>query len=265
MWLLFLRSVLADAPSDLQTGGEQQITVATLNTWGLPSPVARDRRGRLPLIASWLRERSYDLTGLEELWQGARRWLLFTELVFPAQRGDSGLAIVTDWPLYHTVSHVFGAERGIDSWKAKGLLAAEVRIDETALRFGVTHLQSGGGVRNAAVRALQVDEILETLDEGFPGTGDVPVVLLGDFNLYDDIALDQRTRSVLEEAGFVDVAVATGTLGPTYPGMPDRFDRVWVRQTATTAIVPRQSQILAKGFSDHHALEATLGIESMLP
>ena len=263
MWLLFLQSVSAAAPEDLQAVDERQITVATLNTWGLPSPVARDRRERLPLIASWLRERSYDLTGLEELWQGARRWLLFTELVFPAQRGDSGLAIVTDWPVYHTVSHAFTAERGIDSWKAKGLLAAEVRIDETVLRFGVTHLQSGGGVRNAAVRALQVEEILETLDEGFPGTDGVPVVLLGDFNLYDDLEIDQRTRSVLEDAGFVDAAVATGTLDPTYPGMPDRFDRVYVRHSATTQLVPKRSQILAKGFSDHHALEATLALETV--
>lgn len=253
MWLLlgFAWAVEPGASSG------EEFTVATLNTWGLPSPVASDRRGRLPLIANWLTERSYDVAGLEELWHGARRWFLLTDLVFPVQRGDSGLAIVTDWPVNRTVTHPFVAERGFDGWKAKGLLAAEVLVDETAVMFGVTHLQAGGGARNAAVRAAQVQEILTALDES---NDDVPVVLLGDFNLYDNVAADDRTRSVLEDAGFVDVASATGTLGGTYPGLPHRFDRVFVRQTDRTSIVPERSAILAKGFSDHHALEATLRI-----
>lgn len=249
MWMLLSAAAFADPPADL--------SVATLNTWGLPAPVADDRRGRLPRIASWLTEKSYDVAGLEELWQGARRWFPMRDLLFPEQRGDSGLAIVTSWPVTESRSHVFRAERGFDSWKAKGMLVAELEVDGSPIVFGVTHLQAGGSDRNAAIRSAQISEILSWLQK----ERDAPVILLGDFNLYDDVATDDHSRQILEREGFLDVAHATGTLEGTYQGYPDRFDRIYVRDGESATIVPESSAVLGKGLSDHHALEATLKVE----
>jgi endonuclease/exonuclease/phosphatase family metal-dependent hydrolase len=260
MWILLCGAALALTPPAPDAEPTQtRLSVATLNTWGLPAPVASDRRGRLPLIASWLSERSYDVAGLEELWAGAHRWFPLRDLVLPQQRGDSGLAIVTSWPVVQTLSHAFVYERGIDKLKAKGLLTAEIEIDGTPVMVGVTHLQAGGTPRNAAVRAMQVEEILTFLDAHESDT--MPVVLMGDFNLYDKLPTDDRSRRSLETAGFVDAAQATGTRDGTYPGYPDRFDRIYVRDHGSVSLVPEQSEVIRKGFSDHHAVEATLRLE----
>jgi endonuclease/exonuclease/phosphatase family metal-dependent hydrolase len=257
MWLLLFGAALALPPETEST--QTRLSVATLNTWGLPAPVASDRRGRLPLIANWLSERSYDVAGLEELWAGARQWFPLRDLVLPQQRGDSGLALVTSWPVAKTMSHVFTYERGFDKLKAKGLLTAEVEIEGTPVLVGVTHLQAGGSPRHAAVRALQIVEILSFLEEHESDT--MPVVLMGDFNLYDELVMDDRSRRSLESAGFVDAAQATGTYDGTYPGYPDRFDRIYVRNHDSLSLVPEQSEVIRKTFSDHHAVEATLRLE----
>jgi endonuclease/exonuclease/phosphatase family metal-dependent hydrolase len=258
MWLLLSGAALALTPPETEST-QTRLSVATLNTWGLPAPAASDRRGRLPLIASWLSERSYDVAGLEELWEGARRWFPLADLVLPQQRGDSGLALVTSWPVTRSQSHVFTYERGFDKLKAKGLLTAEVEIEGTPVLVGVTHLQAGGSPRHAAVRALQIVEILSFLQEHQSDT--MPVVLMGDFNLYDKLDTDDHSRRTLEAAGFLDAAQATGTHDGTYPGYPDRFDRIYVRDHESMALVPEQSEVVRKGFSDHHAVEATLRLE----
>ncbi len=231
------------------------LSVVTFNTWGLPSPVARDRRGRLPRIASWLEQRGYDIAGLQEVWRGA-----VSLLPLPSIRreygGDSGLALVTPHPVSNAVQHTFQAERGFDRFKSKGLMTTEVWVDEREpLVVGVTHLQAGGAVRNARVRADQVEEIL-----GQVGGEDRPVLLMGDFNLYEGSDVDAATRDRLEAAGFVDVAAVAGATQGTYPGGTHRFDRIYVRDGKERCLVPSAAKVLDGDLSDHHAVEAALGL-----
>ena len=68
-----------------------ELDVLTLNTWGLPTPVAWDRRGRMPDIAQLVTDDAPDVVGLQEVWRGALH-LLDLDLVRPDLAGDSGLA-----------------------------------------------------------------------------------------------------------------------------------------------------------------------------
>lgn len=232
--------------------GDAGLSVVTWNAWGLPSPIAHDRRGRLPRIAEWLEASSYDLVGLQEIWHGAISMLPLPAL-FPEARGDSGLALVTGHDVTRQALHPFETERGIDGLKAKGLLEADVRLrDGREVVVGVTHLQSGSGGRNAWVRREQVKEILSVLSV------DRPVVLMGDFNLYRDDPVDEGTLAHLAEAGFVDAAAQAGALSGTYPGRSDRFDRIFVRDGATRCLTTLSAAVPDPGLSDHRPVTAEL-------
>ena len=228
------------------------LRVATLNAWGLPSPVASARKARMPLIARWLETRRFDVAALEEVWRGALRLFTVPGLTTPDHVGDSGLALLTSHEVLAKRSHVFEAERGLDALKAKGVLSADLDLNGHAVTVSVTHLQAGHAERNARVRARQVDEILREVPV------DQPTILLGDFNLYDDQAVDETTRERLEQAGFVDVAAHTGVTTGTYPGLPDRFDRIFVRDGSERCLVPRRASVVDAHLSDHKAVEALI-------
>lgn len=247
--ILLLPTPTHAACGDPGSQEDVELSVLTYNVWGLPSPLATDRRGRLSRIASWLDERSYDIAGLQEIWRGAVR-LLPLPSVRDARRGDSGLALITPHPVRESAQHVFTAERGFDRFKAKGMLSAAIDLDGTSVEVGVTHLQAGGGSRNARIRAAQVEELLSwTETEG-------PVVLVGDFNLYKDQPIDEQTRQHLEDRGFVDVAAASSATQGTYPGRADRFDRIYVRSGTRHCLMSQAAEVLQLELSDHRPVEA---------
>lgn len=223
--------------------GGRPIRVLTLNAWGLPAPLARDRRGRFPRIERMLDEKRYDVVGLQEVWRGARS-LLLRPMHTGELRGDSGLGIRSPYPVRHLRTKVFTAERGFDAFKAKGVLLAEVALPQGSLNVAVTHLQSGAGPKNAAVRRDQLAEILDALDS------DGPWVLMGDFNFYDAEPEDSASHQRLRDAGFVDVGLRGGAKRGTYPGVDDRFDRVYVRSLCGVEADARVVE--GTGLSDHH-------------
>ena len=165
-------------------------------------------------------------------------------------RGDSGLGLRSPHPIRGALLHRYRAERGFDAWKAKGILTARVDVPGRPLNVGVTHLQSGKGPKNAAVRGAQVAELLEQTERA--GVW----VLLGDFNFYDDEPIDTVSHTRLVEAGFVDVGQAAGAKRGTYPGMPDRFDRIYVRSACS--LDATAEVIDGAGLSDHHFVAAEL-------
>lgn len=256
--LLYLAMASANAECPTSTAAEATapLSVVTLNAWGLPAPVAVDRRGRLPRIARWLDEQGYDVAGLQEVWRGALRLLPRpgAGLMAPQAGQDHGLALVTPHEVHGTEIHAYSSERGFDAWKGKALLVAHLAVDDgRELTVGVTHLQAGGGRRNSAVRSQQVDELLSVLQRD-----DHATVLMGDFNLYEDEPTDAETWSRLEEAGFVDVAARTGATRGTYPGRSDRFDRIYVRDGDGRCWRPQRAEVLETELSDHRPVEATV-------
>src|SRR5690606_16922820 len=64
---VLLFGLTAPAAADCTSAENERLQVVTLNTWGLPPPLAPDRSGRLPLIEQRLREAAHDLVALQEV------------------------------------------------------------------------------------------------------------------------------------------------------------------------------------------------------
>lgn len=229
--------------------------MVTVNTWGLPAPLAPDRKGRLPRIERRLREAADDLVGLQEVWAGARPWI-GSSLHVPDGQGDAGLALMTPHEAMDLELHRFRSATGFDALKQKGFLSARVTLPSVGVvRVVVTHLQAGRGQRAAQVRADQVAQILEHL-----ATVQEPVVLLGDLNLHARHPVDARTERMLAAAGLVDAARALGATEATYPGQGERLDRVYLRCGRATCLHPEAARVLSsyEPLSDHLPLRVDL-------
>lgn len=239
------------------------IDVLTLNVWGLPWPVAKARRTRFGRILEHLAGTEHHLVGLQELWGRTHRLLQELGPLRPLGGGDSGLALAGDLrPEAPPRSLPFTRGGGPDRLKAKGLLQALVELPFGAeLQVVVTHLQAGR--RHAALRAHQVDELLERL-----AAHPVATVLMGDFNLYEGLPEDEASAARLGSAGFLDAALALGRPEPTYTSanpfvsgrlgrrVSERFDRVLLRSGSRVALAPVEARVLDAGpvLSDHHPL-----------
>ena len=232
------------------------ISVLTLNAWGLPRPVARDRRVRLPHLQQWVKDQDVDVVGLQEVWHGALS-LLDLDLIRPrADAPDAGLAIVTPHPVRERASLTFREASGVDRLKGKGVMSATIDLpDAGPTAVYVTHLQAGSGDRAAAVRSAQVDELL-----AFARPEVNLAMLLGDFNLYAESELDHETARRLAAAGWADVAQLTGSEAPTYPGSGERFDRIYVTSSDEGCLEPTGTAVLEPELplSDHLPVRAML-------
>lgn len=238
------------------------VRVVTLNTWGLPSPLAPDRRGRLPRLERRLREAAHDLVGLQEIWSGARP-LFSGDLHVVDGDGDAGLALMTPHEPAGLELHRFRSATGFDTMKQKGFLVAHVDIPDVGpVHVVVTHLQAGRGRRARRVRADQIAQILEHL----AGVRE-PVVLMGDLNLYEGDPVDARTERMLADAGLVDAARSLGAAEPTYPAQSARLDRVYVRCGDATCVHPQAARVLAsyEPLSDHLPLRVDLHAHPRTP
>ena len=222
-----------------------KLEVATLNTWGLPAPLSKRRHKRFAAIEDYLRS-DLDIIGLQEVWRTARSLLPF-HLRLPSA-GDSGLAVATPYPSTRPVLTPFTRARGFDGLKRKGAISTTIGLpDDHRLNVVVTHMQAGHTKAAARVRAEQIRQVLEVADAQ---TG--PVLVMGDFNLYDDLDDDVSSSRLLERAGYAD---GTAAAGPTYRTGDHRLDRIYVRGGTVLA-----SDVPQTDLSDHLPVEATVAI-----
>jgi endonuclease/exonuclease/phosphatase family metal-dependent hydrolase len=244
------------------------LDLLTVNLWGLPWPVARERRGRKRRLADHLADRSYDLVGIQELWRPWHRAFETRDLVLPRSRRDSGLALAARFPVSEVRVEHFRHHRGIDRLKRKGVLMTVVETPADAeLSVCVVHLQAGS--RFGAVRSGQLEELLAAL-----GRTTRPTVLMGDFNFYRGNEEDRRSAARLHEAGFVDAAPALSRGEDTYSstnpyvrrrGIANRFDRVYLRDARDLRLQPVEVDVLRpepRPFSDHHPLRVRVRLSA---
>jgi len=235
----------------------RQLDVLTWNLWGLPWPLARQRRRRFARAARWLSRQAWDLVALQEAWHPHHRELAVPGLRRVEDRGDAGLAVSGTLARNASLEQVrFAARASVDRFKAKGLLLAHTG----GLVMASTHLQAG--LRHASVRRAQLEQLLAVLAERRE-----PVVLLGDLNLHGDHETDLGSARLLGDAGFRDVAQALRTAAPTWSprnpfvptgAAPERFDRIYVRDGELGSLVPVRVRTLPAIASDHLPVAASL-------
>jgi endonuclease/exonuclease/phosphatase family metal-dependent hydrolase len=217
------------------------LDVLSLNAWGLPWPLSRQRTRRFRRLARHFSTLPHHLVGVQEAWWPFGRPALH-QLRVPGGWPDSGLALggtlageVADLELLR-----FSRATGTDRLAGKGLLHGRLG----ALTVGVTHLQAGDA---AAVRRTQIDELVRWLGAG-------PAVLLGDFNLEPG---ERAAEDALREGGFADVTPGAGWL-PRNPftraAHPRRYDRVWVRGPFEVV----RANVLCRVWSDHQPVHVIL-------
>ncbi len=247
--------LLAALPARAEPCAQRAVEVATLNTWGLPAPLSRQRPTRFARIRAYV-EAGADAVGLQEVWSSAR-WLLVDRLRLPTASADSGLAVVTPHPSTRPAFTPFTEARGFDALKSKGAIATRIHPpDRPPFWMVVTHLQSGHNRGAARVRASQVRELLDVAD-ALPG----PAVVVGDFNLYDDLDADRRSAALLEGAGYRDSARAVGRDEPTWRGGRHRLDRIYVRDGQDRHLEVLHAEVPdLPDLSDHLPVEATVAM-----
>lgn len=249
---------------------ERSVEVVTFNAWGLPAPVARERKSRFSEISDYFTAQAFDVVGLQEVWRGSVAMLRLDGLFTPsAAEGDSGLGLWTTHELGRSQLAPFEAARGVDALKKKGVLTSEITLPgagETAVL--VTHLQAGGSEANGRVRRAQVEELLRGLAQA-----EGPALVMGDFNLYAENAEDRATLRRLGAAGLVDAAAEVGNVDGTYVGLNERFDRVYLRSSEKVALCAQAAEVVAydddpntrapRSLSDHHPVQVRVGIRNL--
>lgn len=260
------------------------LDMMTLNTWGFAWPLARHRRSRFERIRDHLKRERYDVVLLQELWGGAREALgdcdmswsgLDAQVERRVRPTDSGLGIKVRRGLERSVDSVRGLVRSFTrhrSWdrvKSKGIVGVRVDTPDCGpVTFINTHLQAEK--RHARIRRSQLDEILEAID-----TVKTPIVLAGDFNLFDSSKEDRAAHRSLERHGFSDASLLVDRPDDTYLGdnpyvggnNDHRFDRIYLRdgwhdgkRVRLDAESVRVIVDHAAPLSDHEAVAARLRV-----
>jgi endonuclease/exonuclease/phosphatase family metal-dependent hydrolase len=242
------------------------LDLLTINLWGLPWPLARDRRERKQRFRDHVHDGAYDLIGIQELWWPWHRALELDSLVVPHAQRDSGLALAGRLRLRAApqVRH-FGDHAGIDRFKRKGVLSSRVTLDNgLELAVHVTHLQAGR--RHARIRARQVDDLLATVTRD-----DAPALLMGDFNFYGGDPDDAASCARLRGEGFDDAAEAADAEATYTSSNPyvrrrcaERFDRVFLRGGSRARFAVRDVEVLTRigqPVSDHHPVRVRVQID----
>ncbi len=175
-----------------------EIRVLTWNIWLVPTSI--DRAERFQAIVARLDD--YDIIALQEAWgawsDGLAEALAAKgyTVIRPeacsnsSNPGDSGLLLITRWPVAASHSESFRDRAGEEGLVGKGFLYARIMVEEQGIDVITTHTQAdpalfflppfgtGPGTREKQMEQLRT--FLETLRAKDP---DSPRLVMGDFNI----------------------------------------------------------------------------------
>lgn len=238
--------------------GDQTLRILTLNTAQLPFPLGlenRDERvkelGRLILAM----ENQPDVICFQEMFRKEGKERITKELhnrypFFAADDTDptvgvnSGLLIVSKFPIAQQFSHTYNLYRGIEDFAAKGVLGAQIPWKGRNLLVFTTHLQTGGEwdllkpmdwskPDSTTVKVFQVYEaqdFIGSLRQSIPNS---LVLFAGDFNIRagGDLYLEAARLLMGARDAHSEACSVTGGTVWEEDGIsvkPNRIDYIWV-------------------------------------
>jgi endonuclease/exonuclease/phosphatase family metal-dependent hydrolase len=267
-----------------------RVRIATLNTWGLPSPLSEQPLARMAEIARRLPGLGLDVVAFQELWtRGARRVLreacaaegLVHTWSTRADYGGSGLFVLSRHPIASARFQPFSvrgyAERVDhgDYYGGKGFVQLELAHPEGRFSLLTTHLHARyGSDVESEYTPQRVAQIVQLSHALWPAA--LPTVAVGDFNFtdrHDEHALLTGLSRLRDAALELGDPQATTLARNPYRGdlKPDRrIDYVFVRDGAGARVRPLASRrVLDEVFelrgrpasvSDHAGLVADVEI-----
>ena len=161
----------------------------------------------------------FDIVGFQELFEDLQKQTFLNSLrpTFPhVSRGGrwSGLAIASRYRLSHTGFVPFQRSMGSDGLASKGVQYALAHCPKGPIWIINTHLQSGRGEAEEALRrTYQVPQLLQLM-ETLRAKKSCPFLLLGDFNL-DEASLEYQDLGLLLDSrlGLRDLSKGLVTAG----------------------------------------------------
>lgn len=217
--LLFVPGLLLAAcgPAEPSGPASGQVEVLTYNVHGLPSIITGDDTpGRMEQIAPLLPD--FDWIGLQDDFTPDGHDLLvgsldhdvleaFDEPAAEDRVYGSGLTIAAHADLtalheeHYAECHGF-LDNASDCLASKGFQVATFAVGDGLVDLYNTHFEAGGGDEDEAVRAGQVDAVIESMNGR---SADRAVVFVGDMNLHHDDAPDIPLLARLaDDAGLTD-------------------------------------------------------------
>jgi endonuclease/exonuclease/phosphatase family metal-dependent hydrolase len=232
--------------------------------------------------AEWFAKGVYNLV---DNWVSNNRWALAIE--------DSGLVLLSRYPIVAVHHHTFRSRRGFDAWVRKGVLHAVVQLDttspESSLDVFVTHLQAQ---RYHHARRGQIKELTRFIRKHRRVSATRPALVMGDFNIDGNAAkhnhasaqygvLNSALRRVIPNVVDVWCARHATTPGFTNPKRNKRIDYIFAtahkgfvtehvdiqeffavpNDTSLDSVEPASSHAattLSHTLSDHAGVAATL-------
>ena len=256
------------------------MTIATLNTWGIP--YVKDRPQRMNALAAELATGQYDIIGLQEIWdekdfdtlrQSAESNGLCYTHHFKSGYVGSGLGVFSRYPIIELDFHRFRLTGTAETFyhgdymAGKGIGLARIKTPDGILDFYITHLiaqyHPDAFDEYPAHRAAQMFEATRFINT----RPDNPAILVGDFNVRPD-QLGYRLITTL--SGMQD---AYGALHPDAAGYTHSNENVYVHEPQSqridyimhrNGITPQSIQLAFEAipnasipYSDHYGLIMT--------
>jgi endonuclease/exonuclease/phosphatase family metal-dependent hydrolase len=106
---------------------------------------------------------------------------------------DSGLLILSRYPILDTDSIVFSEGMNIDGWSTKGVLSALIEYNNSKILVITTHTQAEYDSTNPKyfeIQQHQLQELSEFVKKKHLDNPEVPILLTGDFNVNSRVTPD---------------------------------------------------------------------------
>lgn len=209
--VLSAQPVVADPPL-------KKLKILSWNIYMLPQFIASGsgKKNRADGIARQLELSDYDIVVFQEAFHPMARKIIIERLKekFPFHAGpanrrlislktNSGLLILSKYPILSLKSIRFQARAGVDALSRKGALLIEVEMEGQRIQIAGTHLQNAG---DANLRHRQCTELYQRLLQPNARAG-VPQIICGDFNI-DKSRAGESYRFVLYSLDALDQLTA---------------------------------------------------------
>ena len=202
---IFFAPVALAQPTEASPPTEK-IKILSWNIYMLPGFLGYGKVPRAEAIGQLLASSDYDVIVFQEAFQQKARNTISRLLqpAYPFQAGpanqklfslktNSGLWIVSRYPIQKTYSIIFKIRHGIDAMSRKGALLVELKVHNSPVQIIGTHLQNSGGSWR---KQSQCVELYHKLLKQYQRPG-VPQIVCGDFNI-NRYASEEEYRFMLQ-------------------------------------------------------------------
>lgn len=176
------------------------LTVLLFNVWNLPG-ICTDGKSRERAFAISPHLNAYDVVILNEAFQN--KDALLKDVVhkhrFVLKRQwytlfDSGVVILSKYPIVDTRSEHYSMRRSFDWFAAKGLAMCTLDVKGTYVDVYGTHMQAGNSAPETRARLSQALQVAEAVQKWSPPMR--PIIFAGDLNMGPTLDSAYETFSV---------------------------------------------------------------------